>query len=168
MSQERHFTTRRGFVAAMGFGGLGLYVTWAAYGASPLPSFSTHASDDADAHDRHAMQMTEDADHVDLLMTGMHDGGPLSPVEFTRRHAELLKRLQEADGSVRPVALSAAPVHKPDSAMAGHDQAAAALHGSSTAEPIEVYFLAGRFAFGPDGLKLRVVTCPRIFGPLQS
>jgi len=41
MSQERHFTTRRGFVAAMGFGGLGLYVTWAAYGASPLP-FSLH------------------------------------------------------------------------------------------------------------------------------
>ena len=41
MSRERHFTTRRGFVAAMGFGGLGLYVTWAAYGASPLP-FSRH------------------------------------------------------------------------------------------------------------------------------
>ena len=41
MSQERHITTRRGFVAAMGFGGLGLYVTWAAYGASPLP-FSRH------------------------------------------------------------------------------------------------------------------------------
>ena len=86
----------------------------------------------------------------------MHDGGPLSPVEFTRRHAELLKRLQEADGSVRPVALSAAPVHEPDSAMPGHDQAAAALHGSSTAEPIEVYFLAGRFAFEPDRLKLGV------------
>ena len=134
----------------MGFGGLGLYATWAAYGASPLPFLSTHASDDADAHEGHAMQMAEDADHVDPSMTGMHAGGPLSPEEFMRRHAEFLKRLQEADGSVRPVALSAAPVHEPDSAMAGHDQAAAALHGASTAEPIEVYFLAGRFAFEPD------------------
>ena len=132
MSQDRHFTTRRGFVATMSFGGLGLYVTWAAYGASPLPFFSTHASDDADAHGGHVMQMVEDAGHVDSSMTGMHAGGPLSPAEFMRRHAEFLTRFQEADGSIRPVAAS--PV----------------------AEPIEVYFLAGRFSFEPDRLKLRV------------
>jgi cytochrome c oxidase subunit 2 len=156
MSQERHITTRRGFIAAMGFGGLGLYVTWAAYGASPLPFFSTHASDDADAHGGHVMQMAEDTDHADPSMTGMHEGGPLSPVEFTRRHAEFLKRFQEADGSVRPVAVSAAPVHEPDSTMAGHDHTAAIVHRTSTAEPIEVYFLAGRFSFEPDRLKLRV------------
>ncbi len=132
MSQERHFTTRRGFVAAMGFGGLGLYVTWAAYGASPLPFFSIHASDDADAHGGHAMRMAGDADHGDPSMAGMQEGGPLSPAEFMRRHAEFLTRFQEADGSTRPEAVS------------------------SVAEPIEVYFLAGRFSFEPDRLTLRV------------
>ena len=36
-SGKRHFTTRRGFVAACGFGILGLYGLWAGYGAAPLP-----------------------------------------------------------------------------------------------------------------------------------
>ena len=37
MQSKKHFTTRRGFIAASGFGGLGLYGLWAAYGAAPGP-----------------------------------------------------------------------------------------------------------------------------------
>ena len=36
-SRKKHFTTRRGFVAACGFGIVGLYGLWAAYGAAPVP-----------------------------------------------------------------------------------------------------------------------------------
>lgn len=37
MQQKNHFTTRRGFIAASGFGGISLYGLWAAYGAAPSP-----------------------------------------------------------------------------------------------------------------------------------
>ena len=37
MNETRHFTTRRAFVAASGFGGISLYGLWAAYGAAPGP-----------------------------------------------------------------------------------------------------------------------------------
>lgn len=37
MKQVSHFTTRRGLIAASGFGGLSLYGLWAAYGAAPTP-----------------------------------------------------------------------------------------------------------------------------------
>jgi hypothetical protein len=37
MPEQRHFTTRRGFIAALGFGAVSLYGAWAAYGAAPLP-----------------------------------------------------------------------------------------------------------------------------------
>ena len=37
MSTKPHITTRRAFVAAAGFGGVGLYGLWAAYGAAPGP-----------------------------------------------------------------------------------------------------------------------------------
>lgn len=37
MDKKNHFTTRRGFIAASGFGGISLYGLWAAYGAAPGP-----------------------------------------------------------------------------------------------------------------------------------
>src|SRR5665647_941270 len=37
MNNKNHFTTRRGFIAASGFGGVSLYGLWAAYGAAPGP-----------------------------------------------------------------------------------------------------------------------------------
>ena len=44
MPVERHITTRRGFIATLGFGGVSLYGLWAAYGAAPNP-FSVFAAD---------------------------------------------------------------------------------------------------------------------------
>lgn len=35
-NNKPHFTTRRGFIAATGFGVVSLYGLWAAYGAAPL------------------------------------------------------------------------------------------------------------------------------------
>ncbi|MFZ2649917.1 MAG: hypothetical protein WA210_07395, partial [Burkholderiaceae bacterium] len=36
-SVTTHFTTRRAFIAATGFGGISLYGLWAAYGVAPGP-----------------------------------------------------------------------------------------------------------------------------------
>ena len=152
MSHARHFTTRRGFVGAMGFGALGLYATWAAYGASPLPFAGRSAS--------HA-----DPDAGPTIAE--HYGAPsLSPEEFTRRHAAFLTRFRQADGSVRPVAAApaetahdhAAPAHPmamtdmPDMVHADHDHD----HDAGGGGPVAVYFAAGRFAFAPDDLRLAV------------
>jgi uncharacterized cupredoxin-like copper-binding protein len=169
MSSTRHFTTRRSFVAGIGFGGLGLYATWAAYGASPLPFTSSHA--DAGTHGH------------DLAAKGpvMADAGHLSADDFMRRHADFLKRFQDADGAVRPVAAMtpthAAPTQAPSALAMGaphaghgamsmpmapaaapateHAHAAAPAPAVSASDPVEVYFLAGRFSFEPDRLHLR-------------
>lgn len=37
MTDKPHITTRRGFITAMGFGGVSLYGLWAAYGVAPTP-----------------------------------------------------------------------------------------------------------------------------------
>lgn len=42
MPEQRHFTTRRGFVAALGFGAVSLYGVWAAFGAAPFPFGGPH------------------------------------------------------------------------------------------------------------------------------
>lgn len=231
MSNERHFTTRRGFVGAMGFGALGLYATWAAYGASPLP-FGL-GDGPADPHAGSGAPSAH-ASHGETAPAAAHEGGgTLTPAEFERRHAAFLKRFRQADGSIRPVATPAiaeaghgasdgsahgghamaapaapdahaghtAPVvsdphaghsmSAPAAARdphAGHTMPAAAApdphaghgapapvaahghgdaptavapttlaeHPAGGAEPIEVYLVAGRFAFEPDDLRLQV------------
>src|SRR3974377_2132754 len=100
-NDRRHFTTRRGFVGALGFGSLGLYATWAAYGASPLPFERTPSIGEVDPHAGHAH-----SGHADPAMGEAHGASPMSPAEFERRHADFLTRFREADGSIRPVAQS--------------------------------------------------------------
>lgn len=85
-----HFTTRRGFVAAAGFGLTSLYLVWAGYGAAPLGLGGHAEHDDADA--------------------GGHGGGhgeaPIgpSPKEFKALVDAFVERHKTADGSVRPLA----------------------------------------------------------------
>lgn len=129
MTDRQHFTTRRGFVAATGFGALALYATWAANGAAPLPfarSGDNSGPADAGGH-------------------GGHGGGDDAPVaeNFFRRHADFLARFSLPDGSVQP--LPAAEPHH------GHGGAQPA---DETAAPVDVYVLASRFAFEPDRLVL--------------
>lgn len=153
MSQERHFTTRRGFVGAMGFGALGLYATWATYGASPLPfglgdapadPKTDHAAGAGD-HGGHAAPASEHTGHgapaADPVMATSHGGGAgLSPHDFEQRHAAFLERFRQADGSIRPTADGAAlggdtslsmpmAMDMPDMIHAGgHDMAAPDVH----------------------------------------
>ncbi len=161
MKSERHWTTRRGFIAAAGFGSLGLYVTWAAIGASPLPFVSGSPGEPADPAMAHA-----------------HGAGAMSPEEFVRRHAEFLARFRQPDGSVRPAAITegahdhaSMPDEGAKSDMAGMEHSRHAgmghVHATSPSDhdadrgahaepPVEVFFAASRFSFAPDNLMLEV------------
>jgi len=83
-----HFTTRRGFVAASGFGLVSLYLLWAGYGAAPL-GFGAHGEEEQ-AH------------------TGEHGGGhgdaPAGPSreEFRKLAEAFVEEHKLPDGSVQP------------------------------------------------------------------
>lgn len=180
MSDQQHFTTRRGFVGAVGFGALGLYVTWAAYGASPLPFFS-HPSDEpmTDAHggSGHGDEQGGHGDPAVSVPGSGHGAEGLTPADFEARQAAFLKRFRQADGSVRLAGTDAADdshaesgsSHSHDATMSGHmamtgggshETGAASAptghdHGAAASSgPIEVYLTAARFAFEPDNLVL--------------
>ena len=104
MTHRQHLTTRRSFIATVGFGGIALYGAWAAYGAAPLP-FATggghtepsHQPEVPAAHGGHGTQQEAPA------APGGHGmPGATTPEEFTRRHEEFTARFQLADGSVMP------------------------------------------------------------------
>ena len=99
MSSNGHFTTRRGFVGTMGFGALGLYATWAAYGASPTPFASGTTS--ADPHAGHGAP-TGHAGHEEPAIAEGHAPARMTPDEFRTRHAEFVATNTQPDGSVRP------------------------------------------------------------------
>ena len=147
---ERHFTTRRGFIAAMGFGAVGLYGAWAGYGAAPLPFSSSsgpqdspHIADAAASHGGHGAT------------------GGMSPEQFLERHEAFLQQFGQDDGSVAPGGSSAphrvaADAHgmQADS-HGGHGAAAeAAPAHADLAEPLDVYLLGYRFGFDPADLRL--------------
>lgn len=142
---ERHFTTRRGFIAALGFGAVSLYGAWAAYGAAPLP-FGGHtghkdAAPEAGAHGHGGHGATE----------GM------APEEFRFGHDVFVRKYAQRDGSVTPHAAEDAPAHEGNAhgghghADTGHDHAAA----MAPAEPVDVYLMAQKFAYSPDVLRLK-------------
>jgi len=119
MNHKKHFTTRRGFIAASGFGGVSLYGLWAAYGAAPGP----------------LALLGLDGVHNDLPVTGVaqppgapaasggHGGhgaaaaGPDS-AQFSRMTAEFSERYRMPDGSVYPRRLAAA-ANRHDDPQAG-------------------------------------------------
>ena len=120
MKQKTHFTTRRGFIAASGFGGLSLYGLWAAYGAAPTP-LALLGLDNAQGKGR-----GEDA------ATGAHsahgDGAPMgpSPQEFSRMTTEFAERYRIPGGSVYPRRLPPTPMSTAAPAAdshAGHNMA---------------------------------------------
>ena len=82
MPEQRHFTTRRGFIAALGFGAVSLYGAWAAYGAAPLP-FGGHqdaAKPEAGGHGDHGDHGAQEAP----AEAGEH-GGTARPRAWRRR-----------------------------------------------------------------------------------
>jgi hypothetical protein len=127
MESHRHFTTRRAFIGAMGFGALGLYGTWAAIGASPLPFAGRGEYGDPLSHVGHD-------GHSDPQMHETHGASAMSPEQFERRHADFLKQFRQADGSVRPSSASAQAANMDD--MPGMETMQSVTHGEHV-EPMK-------------------------------
>jgi hypothetical protein len=130
MSAKPHFTTRRGFIAACGFGIVGLYGVWAGYGAAPLPSFGRgdHGGHGGDAHG--------DA----VAPADGHGGGhgattALTPEEFRRLAEDFAARHGQATNE-----------------PAAHARHGATHQASDEAE--DIYLMAYQWGFTPDTLRL--------------
>lgn len=170
MSSKTHLTTRRAFIAAMGFGGVSLYGLWAAYGAAPGPLALLGLGGKGDAADAHgggaehdAVKGSEGAGH------GGHGAAATGPSaeEFKRMTDEFIERYRLPDGIVHPrlLAAQAQPAHD---AHAGHGEDHAAMtqaadehagHVDSAAaagEPIDVLIVAGKWYYLPATLRLDV------------
>ena len=119
-----HFTVRRGFIAAAGFGLTSLYLVWAGYGAAPL---GLHAGGE------------EGAGHGDGHGGSEGAGASAAIGQFKRDTEEFVERHRLADGSVRP-----RPV-----ALHGHD-----AHGAHGDAPVDVYLMAYQWGFTPAVLRL--------------
>ena len=136
--QKPHFTTRRGFVAACGFGIVGLYGLWAGYGAAPVPFLGRHdePAGEGSAHD--------------IAGGGHGAGGASSPEEFRRGVEAFAARYRQPDGSVKPGGAGGASAAHASHGMAhGADQAAEAAGG-----PDDVYLMAYQWGFEPAVLRL--------------
>lgn len=168
MKDNSHITTRRGFIAAAGFGGTALYGLWVGYGAAPGPLAlfgAPHEAEDTAGH----------ADHLAIPAPG---GDTLTPEAFEARVQDFVARFGEADGSVRPRpgAVShpamADGTHHADEApqpevMHGDHlehgdhgattktaQAAVETHPHDASAPVDVWLQAGQFFFEPSHLRL--------------
>lgn len=145
---ERHFTTRRGFIAGLGFGAVSLYGAWAAFGAAPLPfGGKTAAAPEPDAHGGgHGSHGAAEAP----AEAGGHGGhgasAGMAPEEFRFEHDYFVQRYAQKDGSVNPHVSEDTHSH----AAEGHDHS----HDAG-GEPVDVYLMAQKFAYSPDVLRLK-------------
>ncbi len=169
-----HWTTRRGFIATAGFGGVGLYALWAAYGAAPAPwallglrhGGDDHGATDAGHGDAHG------AGHGD--MHGAQAPAPQAPDAdaFRAETERFIARHRQSDGVVYPrrdAMHGQAPLHDTghghaqaevahdashSHAMAETNEAAAAMHDAVDGGAIEVPMIAGRWYYLPAALRL--------------
>lgn len=144
-----HVTTRRAFVAAAGFGGVGLYGLWAAYGAAPGPLALLGLDGPAHGHEASGPQAgTADPGH------GGHGGATDLDVgsrsdEFRRMTDTFIERHRLPDGTVYP-RRAATPAA---AGYVAHD--AHAAHGEPPAPAaIDVPMVAGRWYYLPATLRL--------------
>lgn len=139
-SAKRHFTTRRRFITAAGFGVVGLYGLWAAYGAAPLPFRSGAAPVAGDDHGAgHGAEAAS---------------GGMTAVEFRTATERFVNAHALPDGSVS--LLAAATASLPQGGAAEHTEHAGHGEPLPPAEgPSDVYLMATRFAYAPGVLRLR-------------
>lgn len=152
---ERHFTTRRGFIAALGFGAVSLYGAWAAYGAAPLPfGGRKEAAHDVGAHG-HGSHDGHGVPEVPAGAAGHSGHGAatgMAPEEFRLEHDFFVQKHAQNDGSVNPHADADVHAHGGHGhSDAGHDQGAEMASG----EPVDIYLIAQKFAYSPDFLQLK-------------
>lgn len=154
MPDPRHITTRRGFIAALGFGAVSLYGAWAAYGAAPLPfggrkeAADPHAGDaHGGGHGGHETSAAEPQGHAG------HGGSAMAPEEFRFEHDAFLGQFRQDDGSVDPHAMDGMHDHGGHS----YDADAHAGHGApgAKAAPIDIYLLARKWGYDPEVLRLK-------------
>lgn len=153
MTDHPHFTTRRGFVAAMGFAGTSLYGLWVAYGAAPGPRALLAAGPTGPA---------APGAH------GGHVGAAAMPAaDFEARVRDFVARYAQPDGSVWPrpgsgtdMPAVAGTDHTAHGAAPGAGAAHAGAEAGGPVPPhdddaaIDVWLLASRFQFEPAHLKL--------------
>ena len=178
MSLKPHLSTRRGFIAAVGFGGVSLYALWAAYGAAPSPLSllgpgAGHGDGDKGGHGGH----------------GGPAGGPTID-EFRRMTTEFVARYRLPDGAVHPRPLPVETTHDKlippgisgdmdhaahggaggvanagNTGTAAHGQDAHGGHGTVPADAgrhddardggvRDVYLLAQKWSYEPDHLRV--------------
>ena len=160
-TEHRHFTTRRGFVAAAGFGMLGVYFVWAGYGAAPLGlggGRETLAEVGAGA-----------APEPGAGGHAGHGAAPsgLSSDEFRKLTEAFIEQNKLADGSVRPRHGIAPdePAEPPAHAMQGGAMQDHAAHGAAADTtpvpnagardgPVDVYLMAFQWGYAPSVLRL--------------
>lgn len=156
MSPKAHLTTRRGFIAAMGFGAVSLYGLWAAYGAAPTPlALLGHT----DGHPG-----TPEGGHAGH---GGHGTAGTNAEEFQRRTAVFIERYRLPDGTVYPRRLAppaAAPgaehsrMDHAEMDHSGMDHGVADPQGPAIerapAQAIDVYLAAGMWYYLPNRLRL--------------
>lgn len=177
MLERQHLTTRRGFVIAMGFGGVSLYGLWAGYGAAPGPQALLGGAID---HDE--IEITPPADPM-AAMDHASTGAGTASEAFRRDLNAFIERYQVEDGSVYPRPLvtevAAAPTEPPNgAAMANNMQGMATIpqthdmtgmpgmsdevtkdtldsaHHPDANAAIDVYLLAERWYYEPSQLRL--------------
>jgi cytochrome c oxidase subunit II len=160
MAHQSHFTTRRGFIAAAGFGGTALYGLWVGYGAAPGPRALLDATRSAPTAipGEHAAASASQAE-------------ALTPEDFELRVRDFVARFGTADGSVRPRPDGAGHEATANDAHGGRSPHMPAGHGGHAAvepapqasedahrhgpgEKIDVWLQAGQFFFEPGHLRL--------------
>jgi hypothetical protein len=155
-AKHEHFTARRGFVAAAGFGMVGVYFLWAGYGAAPLGLGRGHG---AAAKGGHGAAPGPAAGH------GGHGSAPFGPSieEFRKLTEAFIERNKLGDGSVRPgrATVPGKAAEAPDHAQAEDHGAHGAAMPSMPARadgmhegPVEVYLMAYQWGYAPSVLRL--------------
>lgn len=133
-----HWTTRRGFIAAAGFGGVSLYGLWAAYGAVPGPLAllglghgdhtvppAANASDAAPAGAHGSVGHGAGHGAHDAPAPSVATADAVDAEAFRAETERFIARYQRADGSVHPRRLpmqeaGAAPVDGHGGHAGGH------------------------------------------------
>ncbi len=130
-AKHEHFTARRGFVAAAGFGMVSVYLVWAGYGAAPLGL--------GGGHGRPAEGAEGAAPGPGAAGHGGHGAAPSGPSseEFRKLTEAFIEQNKLADGGVRP-----------GRAMQDHS-----MHGAPPG-PVDVYLMAYQWGYAPSVLRL--------------
>ncbi len=152
MAEKRHPTTRRGAIAAMGFGGVTLYGLWAAYGVAPGPlAFFGQDVGHGAAHPPAAGH--EPASGIGHAGHGAAPYGPTA-AEFRHLVEAFVDRYRLPDGSVYP---RRQPAPVPEMSGDGHTaHAAPSTEAPNDGEPVEAFLLAEKWFYEPGHLRLDV------------